>query len=261
MSSYLICKEDLIFLISMPERRLYFRCPESYLFEESLSSDRYFEYIIGDKDEVLDYLKNHMVKKPSVSKRDCGNGTKHSLLTVETMREILLSLNKACVLYTGAGISRAAGIFTQEEFISFMYLDRLPEFYDLLIKCPNILFSRYQMFASMLSGMCPTRAHNSIKMLCEHSGAKLVSENLDRLHEKTGIIPHNPFSEEELYHWRPERVILLGVGAPQCVNLLYSWVSHGARCDILNIADPQIPYFDYQLCLADVQDFFCEMAL
>lgn len=178
MSSYLICKEDLIFLISMPERRLYFRCPESYLFEESLSSDRYFEYIIGDKDEVLDYLKNHMVKKPSVSKRDCGNGTKHSLLTVETMREILLSLNKACVLYTGAGISRAAGIFTQEEFISFMYLDRLPEFYDLLIKCPNILFSRYQMFASMLSGMCPTRRITALKCFVNTAAPSLFRKIL-----------------------------------------------------------------------------------
>lgn len=261
MSSYLICKDDLTFLISMPERRLYIRCLESHLLGESSPSDRYFEYIIGNKDEIFDYLKKNMVKNPTVCKNKQCREIKRSLISVDEMREMLLSLNETCVLYTGAGISRAAGIFTQEEFVSFLYLDRLPKFYEILMKCPDVLFSRYQMFVSMLSNMKSTRVHEGIRVLCEWSGAALVSENLDRLHEQSGIVPHNPFLEKELYQWTPKMIILLGVGAPQCVELLVSWISGGAQCILLNTIDPQIPYFDYRLCLADVQKFFHEMLL
>lgn len=261
MSSCLICKDELVFLISMPERRLYIRCPASQILGELSPANPYFEYMIGDESEIFRYLQNHMAEKPGLCGDGRSGGRTHSSVSAEGMREMLLSMNEACVVYTGAGISRAAGIFTQKELITLLYLDRLPALYEILMKNPDVLFTRYQMFMSMLAGKQPTEAHNKIRMLCQRSGAALVSENLDRLHEISGILPRNPFSEKELQNWSPERVILIGIGEPQCRNLLSCWFSRGAKYDVLNIEDPQISYLDYRICLVDIQRFFREMIL
>ncbi|HUW12797.1 MAG TPA: Sir2 family NAD-dependent protein deacetylase [Anaerolineae bacterium] len=114
-----------------------------------------------------------------------------------TVAEVLQCLaTRRCLVFTGAGISRAAGVpdFATFDFSAAFGLGGphpLNEFVRAIVERPEVLLEACRRaFVAK-----PTPAHEALKQLHDLCPFRLVSGNIDGLHEATGLEPTRQASD------------------------------------------------------------------
>ncbi|HSX03336.1 MAG TPA: Sir2 family NAD-dependent protein deacetylase [Rhabdochlamydiaceae bacterium] len=105
-------------------------------------------------------------------------------------RLVRLLKNKKVIFYTGAGISKAAGIPTMCELDNLLGFDKEQNFAvwaQNTIHNPRALSQHINAFHRACFSSKPTRAHQALSELANLKKIKIFTENLDHLHQKTGF--------------------------------------------------------------------------
>lgn len=109
------------------------------------------------------------------------------------LEEELISIiaDKAILFYTGAGISAASSVPTMGELEQLLHLENgmCCEFYLSALKDPKELALGLKFFHNSCFFSPPTKAHVALKGLALFKNTQIVTENLDFLHEYTGMMP------------------------------------------------------------------------
>ena len=92
---------------------------------------------------------------------------------------------KDFVFYTGAGLSKAAGIMDSFELKDSLCLYNLSKLKEAIVKNPEKLKKAYVSFVNSLYFTNPTVGHRIIKTLQDKYDFLLLTENIDLLHQKT----------------------------------------------------------------------------
>lgn len=179
-------------------------------------------------------------------------------ISKDSISKVIASLGASSVIYTGAGLSRGADIMTCDELYELLYIN---EDFDYMVEAfinkADYILAQFKMFSMRLMHSKPTKAHFKIAELIKEKNCKLISENLDNLHLKTGV--HAIYANEnveELMDIKPDKVLLIGVGKPMCSLLFDKWHEQGALFYAINrtYTEMNIPTSIY---VGDVQGVFC----
>ena len=97
------------------------------------------------------------------------------------------------VFYTGAGISAASGVPTMNQLFDLLQMTDGEEIlYSLknILAAPQEIVDGIKIFHDACVYNSPTNAHLALAYLAKEKRTQLLTENLDLLHERTGIIPY-----------------------------------------------------------------------
>lgn len=92
--------------------------------------------------------------------------------------------------YTGAGISLAAGVHDMARLKKTLGVDEsqsAEDFLDKALHHPEELMETWEDFVRAMSEGPPTPAHRALTEIAKKLKCKIFTENLDRLHELTGV--------------------------------------------------------------------------
>ena len=114
-----------------------------------------------------------------------------SLISQSTLESIVKNYN--ILFYTGAGISLASSVPAMNELNELLGLDVGEGFLFSLehaIESPSEFASKIRIFHDACFYNAPTPAHYALKDISLYRGTRLITENLDCLHEASGILPY-----------------------------------------------------------------------
>jgi len=95
--------------------------------------------------------------------------------------------NKKVLLYTGAGISAAAKVPTMHQLDALFPWDQ--NWIEYAMRHPRQIARRVRFFHHACFETSPTEAHFALKEIALKHNIPLLTENLDHLHQKSGIQP------------------------------------------------------------------------
>ena len=102
--------------------------------------------------------------------------------------------NGSPIFYTGSGISAAADVPTMHLLREMLFLENGVDFEDWIVeiaeKSPQVLEAKIGQFFKSCFNSPPTSAHRALKQIVVQYEAPLMTENLDHLHERSGIVPN-----------------------------------------------------------------------
>jgi NAD-dependent SIR2 family protein deacetylase len=101
--------------------------------------------------------------------------------------------NHSVLFYTGAGLSLASNVPAMNELQSLLGLEKGENFLFSLrnaIENPEELASKIFGFRKACFSSAPTKAHFALKELATLKNIRLITENLDCLHEASGVYPY-----------------------------------------------------------------------
>jgi len=144
----------------------------------SMMGDGYrFEYAMeqaGPREEVV-YLSTRRIVQE-------GNPSR---IELEELKQWVTK--KKVVFYTGAGISAAAGIPTMHQ-LSLLF-PFTHQWIEKSVQSPEAVLRKVDYFYRACHKSSPTKAHWALKQMIAGSPQRLLTENLDQLHQKTGLNP------------------------------------------------------------------------
>lgn len=140
------------------------------------------------KDVLANYYSRLHPDLPTTSQNPCPIDYRE--VTVEELAVRLA--HKRILLFTGAGISKAAGLpdqkeLTREIWAIFAPLERYMQ--DVLNNALSERIDHVKRHQSLFFESEPTVAHWRIAQLCQRYGYSLLTGNIDQLHQKTGLQP------------------------------------------------------------------------
>lgn len=183
-------------------------------------------------------------------------------LSIENVARLIAP--KQCVFYTGAGIS-AGVVPTMPELMRELGFSNQEKFLDLLDKAlenpQNFIAPMERFYKACLYGN-PSKAHLALKTILLEKNWGLITENLDLLHQRSGITPlahdgknwiKNNVSLEDLK--KIDYVITVGLARDESGFL--GWYKHhnpNGKIIALNLQQPS--YVDEQdyLVVGDIQE-------
>ena len=136
-----------------------------------------------------------------------------------------LQKNKV-LFYTGAGISISGGVWGMDALCNALELDfkkfkKDPkEFLKILINKKEQIYATFKKFCQMMFYNPPTKAHRALASIAKKLKAPILTENLDYLHEQTGIKPHRLYDVEKSKKLFPGK-FLKTVNAVVCIGLSF----------------------------------------
>ena len=158
---------------------------------------------------------------------------------------------KNTVIYTGAGISTAAGIYGMNELESTLCIKELVKVLDHCAVNCNQYASRYLSFLHSIETAEPTEAHKSIKRIQDACSCMVVTENFDRLHERLMTITIHSFHERIAALLKNKKLIVIGISKDhhQIISR-YRKINGNAPIFIVNDHTPDnyITYHDIFFC-------------
>lgn len=204
-------KDEVYFEImfgSLPdsyEKELKNRFIEKPILSEGIEKDRYiFSYACKKGEQaVINQLREEK----------CNADANHSSYLVDERRiiensvprqideEEILSIICNCnvLFYTGAGLSVDSGIPSMAGLYDLLGLEEGEKFADSLKNAseyPEEFAEKIQAFHDACFFSPPTEAHLALKKLAIFKNTKIITENLDLLHEHSGIAPYRIHAEE-----------------------------------------------------------------
>lgn len=114
-----------------------------------------------------------------------------TLINQETLEKVIKS--KKVLFYTGAGLSLASDVPAMNELNELLGLEVGGKFIFSLekaIKSPHEFVGRIKTFHDACLYSAPTPAHFALRGLSLYNNTRLITENLDCLHEASGIFPY-----------------------------------------------------------------------
>ncbi|MBI5655136.1 hypothetical protein HZC53_05815 [Candidatus Uhrbacteria bacterium] len=132
--------------------------------------------------------------------------------------------------YTGAGISLAAGVHDMQRLKTVLGVHEIQSAEDFATKAlrqPDELMETWQEFVDAMSKGPPTPAHQALAEIAKKLKCKIFTENLDRLHELTGIrsihVDAAEISESVQEDWMRGLDAIVTVGLRTDDNGLLAW--------------------------------------
>jgi hypothetical protein len=105
--------------------------------------------------------------------------------------------NRNILFYTGAGISVASGIPSMKQLYELLGLNTGVKFIPTqAFEDPKAFAEKILQFHNACLYSQPTAAHYALKELALSKNIKIVTENLDCLHEYSGILPYRVNAQE-----------------------------------------------------------------
>ena len=101
--------------------------------------------------------------------------------------------NKHVLFYTGAGLSRASNVPAMDELNELLSLEVDERFFfsfEKAIESPCFFAEKIKSFSDACLYSPPTPAHIALKELSLFNNTRIITENLDCLHESSGISPY-----------------------------------------------------------------------
>lgn len=143
---------------------------------------------LGKNVYTLEYGQPLRLHIPSEAKKEIkGDGRPTELRCIKEALTIIQRDLKELLVYTGAGISKAAGIWGVDELKEQLYLSDIDKLTRVIATVPQIICNRFAYFITSLYVSQPTRAHFALRNLWDKYHFDVVTENLDQLHQKTGL--------------------------------------------------------------------------
>jgi hypothetical protein len=127
-------------------------------------------------------LNSYYFTEPLVVSNSCPQE-----IVVDELLQVLK--NKKFIFYTGAGISAASGVMTMNQ------LENSLGFNNKWTILKNVLFyncylaNQFSSFCQIAIDSNPTAAHHAISVIALTHSIAVLTENVDLLQEKTGILP------------------------------------------------------------------------
>lgn len=116
----------------------------------------------------------------------------HPTLINQAALESIIKTKKV-LFYTGAGLSLASGVPAMNELKELLGLEggeRFVFFLEKAIESPRACAEKIRSFHNACLYSAPTPAHFALKDLSLYNNTRLVTENLDCLHEASGVFPY-----------------------------------------------------------------------
>lgn len=102
--------------------------------------------------------------------------------------------NKHVVFYTGAGISIASGVPHMQQFMYDMGINKtliIDNFIRAILHKPWEITDTFAKFCTTLFENNPNKAHYIVRDLAQYKNTSIITENIDILHERSGILPYH----------------------------------------------------------------------
>lgn len=155
-------------------------CPQ---MDEASSEEKSFQngsYWVGD---ILDIKDQKNVNK----------------ISIEELVGYIKSKN--IIFYTGAGISMASKVFSMDQLeraLGFVHKGKFnaKDFVKNFINNPKNIAKVFEEFCESMLNAPATKAHGALFELANYKKCKIVTENLDNLHQVTGIEPYMIMGDE-----------------------------------------------------------------
>ncbi|MBM3262424.1 MAG: hypothetical protein FJY97_03230 [candidate division Zixibacteria bacterium] len=112
--------------------------------------------------------------------------------------------DRLIILFTGAGLSMAAGLPNLSELtatITAMFGPVEAYVHDLIHETMTERLEQVKRYRSLFTASEPTEAHWYVAKLCQRYGCPLLTGNLEGLHEKTGLHPTFYDGQGRLESW------------------------------------------------------------
>ena len=204
------------------------------------------KYAVGDRfiveyglrvDEVTDLVQRTLVSKNNNNQQQKGLSGATKAGDPSYLLDLIKDGKLEVLFFTGAGLSRDAGIWGSAELWKQLQLDDIARLCWYCVSKPDELIGRFKMFTWQMLLAKPTKAHEALALIVRQYKRIVVTENLDRLHELTGITPYRPFEEKalaSLYTLKPDIIVALGSGFSMAGSLLEAWQNKGARIHLIS---------------------------
>lgn len=185
------------------------------------------------------------------------NKSSVTLIDEEKIRRVIEGISQEDIMITGAGLSNIAGIPTQKELEDSLFLNDPLELFKCCMKDPNRLINILRFFYCRLSVAKPTIAHYKIKLLQDQKNFVVATENLDLLHEKSGVeaihIPQSVYMLENICY---KRAFLIGVGNPCCQSFLKELEESGTAICAVSITKPNLDVKNFMWYPGSIESIF-----
>lgn len=167
-----------------------------YLFSYRLSSSL---------EEINQFMPSSYIKEAEdnkegpyiVADRRIKENSHPLLMSYENLYEIIKQ--KKVLFYTGAGMSSAAGVPAMKELYTLLDLKEGEEFIFSLkqaLDAPKEFASKIASFHKKCLYSAPMQTHFELANLTLYTKTRLLTENLDTLHEASGILPYRIYPFE-----------------------------------------------------------------
>lgn len=147
-------------------------------------------YRTKDSEKIFDVSKNFPKEVVEMVRNEIRERMLPKPQEMEIAQLIEVLKNKKILFYTGAGISIASGILSMDQFKKNLGIDMAQKIDDLLkkaITAPESVINLWEEFVEAASEKPATPAHQSLAKLAQKLKAQIFTENVDKLHEKSGI--------------------------------------------------------------------------
>ncbi len=206
----------------------YFPETNQYLFSYEINNNgqETFNHFIAQQD-------NHHAESPGyvVADRRVLEGASPKEITEADLQRILKEHD--VLFYTGAGLSVAANIPDMQKLVELLEIEANENFLPSLVPAfenPKEFAEKILQFHQACMHSIPTDAHQSLKDLAIAKNSRILTENLDCLHELTGIRPYriqpNQLKKEGLGEALKKYDYLICIGLSYDDRGFISWYKH-----------------------------------
>lgn len=188
---------EVIFYDQIPE---YFQDKTKKLFiQDDHKEDRYIHthrYVNPGQIQINEINEKHTWKESLdysyvASERRILENQHPKTISLGKLKKIFKK--KTTLIYTGAGASAVANVPTMHQLVELMDLGAREGFVESLDKIlghPEKLTTSMRAFHKACIESKPTKAHWALANLVKGKQTQLLTENLDFLHEATGVMPY-----------------------------------------------------------------------
>jgi NAD-dependent SIR2 family protein deacetylase/SAM-dependent methyltransferase len=229
-------------------------------------ADRIFDAEIkGDKElrkKNLGLLDRESFEKMRVEVLKKIEMPNPSEITIEDLAAILK--NKRILFYTGAGISAGAGVHDMQKLKKTLQIDQSQlsdGFLKIAANDPEEAVELWNEFTQAALNKEPTQAHIVLTKLSKKLQCRIFTENVDHLHEKTGIFAERPtgdwLKENIQKEWLKDVDVIVTVGLNSDDRAFLAWYKEnnfGGKIVAINLDQPRYLGDEDYLLKGDLQD-------